>query len=75
MNIKNRNDQTEGATRKRERGREEDVEGTRMTVESGVVDTCMEMRKEIRCKTYTGRQKEKRKCLFLPVVGTEKRGT
>lgn len=40
----------------------------RMTKESEVVDTCMVMRKEIQC------ERERRKCLFLPVVGTENRG-
>lgn len=44
MNIKNRKDQTEGATRKR---RMWEKKNKRMTKESGVVDTCIEMRKEI----------------------------
>ena len=45
MNIKNRKDQTE---EERGRGKEEDVgKNKRMTKESGVVDTCTEMREKI----------------------------
>lgn len=46
----------------------------RMTKESGMVDMHGDEKGDTWRETDAGRQPERRKCLFLPVVGTEKSG-
>lgn len=74
MNIINRKDQTEEATWKEERGREEDVGKTQEHDERTRGGRHMHGDAKGDTRRETDAETEKRKRLFLPVLGSEKGG-